>query len=249
MRRMPRVALATWRRTALVSVLLFLSLCWILADSVLSLTDRTQSTVIEIPDLCGMQESEIERHPHLVLYTEYRYDDTAARGTVIAQSPRAGTKRKLSHVGATVELRLTVSLGKETHPLPALAGTDAREAESLLRARGMHVEIRRVRSDRHAGRVLSQSPQAGSLLSSGQTVTLWVGVGSPAETVAVPRLVGLSRAQALLELAAAGLPLGELREAEATEDAVGTVVAQSHPPGTVVLSGTKISITVGKEEE
>jgi len=244
-----RIALATWRRAALVSTLLFFSLCWILVDSLLSLTAKEHWTEIAIPDLCGMQESEIERHPHLSLRTEYRYDDTAARGTVIAQSPRAGTKRRLYDGQSTVELRLTVSLGKLSRELPDTEGQDAREAEAALRALGLAVEIRTVPRRTHAGRVLSQSPQAGTALTEGETVTLWVGVGEAPKVSVVPTLIGLTRAQALLELASSGLSLGELREADGVAGESETVVAQSHPSGTSVLAGTKISITMGRVEE
>ncbi len=243
------IALSTWRRAALISILLFLSLLWILFDSVLSLTARDEGTVIEIPEFCGMQENEIERDPRVVFRTEYRYDDTVARGVVISQSPRAGTRKKLRDGNATVEVRLCVSLGRERHTLPVLTGTDAREAEATLRTRGMLVEIRHVRNDAHAGEVLFTEPRAGETVEAGERVTLFVGIGVPPRTVEVPDLHGLSRAQALLELAAAGLSLGGIEETYVTEETSGTVVKQSHPRGTVVLAGTKITITVAGEGE
>lgn len=241
-----RIALATWRRAALVSSLLFFSICWILADSLLSLTVGKNWIEIDVPDLCGMQESEIERHPYLSFRTEYRYDDTAARGTVISQSPRGGTVRRLFDEQSTVEIRLTVSLGRLTRTLPDVTGGDAREAEATLRALGLDVQIRTLQSEVQAGRVLSQSPVEGTALTEGETVTLWVGVGKAPKICVVPTLTGLSRSQALLELAAAGLTLGEIKETDADCD---TVVSQSHPAGTHVLAGTKISMTIGRVEE
>ena len=177
MRKTPRVALSTWRRAALVSVLLFLSTCWILLDSVLFLTEG-EGTLVEIPSFCGREECGIERVPHLIFRTEYRYDDNVACGVVISQEPRAG-----------------------------------------------------------------------EVLPVGETVVLWVGVKAPTRTVRVPSLLGQSRAEASLSLAAAGLSLGEIAETEDTEVEAGTVVSQSHLPDTTVLAGTKISITVAKESE
>lgn len=249
MEKQSRIPLATWRRAALISILLFFSLFWILIDSVLSVSGSAEGTVLEIPLFCGMQESEIARHPRMVFRTEYRYDDTAARGTVLSQSPRAGTKKKLYDGEATVEVRLWVSLGKQTHTLPSFFGTDAREAEATLRAIGVCADIRSIKDDAMAGKVLRQSPLAGTSVAKGDTVTLWVGAPTPTRTAEVPNLCGLSRAQALIELAAAGLSLGEISETEGTEDTAGTVVKQSHLPGTTVLAGTKITITVAREEE
>lgn len=248
--RNPKRSLRFWRRAAIVSVLLFLSTCWILIDTLLAITEEESGRVIEIPQLCGMHEDEISPLDGISLRTSYRYDEEAARGVVIAQSPRAGSLKRLRSEEDRIELLLTVSLGRESYELPHFWGQDAREAEAWLRAHGLFAEIQLLFDDARAGLVLSQSPLSGARVERGACVTLWVGAAQRTDSVRVPNLIGTSRAEALLLLAAQGLRVGEIYEAEADAEA-GTVVAQSRLQGTLVPAGTKVSITVAeaKEEE
>ncbi len=106
-------SLLVWRITALLSALLFLSLCWILADTLFSFTDTEESYAVVVPSLCGMQEAEIRVEKDFLFETEYRYDSEIPRGVVISQSPRAGSRQKLSPRRPVCRVTLVVSLGEE----------------------------------------------------------------------------------------------------------------------------------------
>ncbi len=112
-KRKTQPSLFVWKMTALLSFLLFLSIFWILADSLFSITARDESVVIVVPDFCARAEDSIGPVEHITFRSEYRYDSKVPRGVVIAQSPRAGGKQKISSRYPVCEVTLFVSLGKE----------------------------------------------------------------------------------------------------------------------------------------
>jgi len=93
------------------------------------------------------------------------------------------------------------------------------------------------------GQVISQSPAPGTELTKGRTITLTVSKGR--EGIAVPKLTGLSRADAESQLKDLGL-VPKTTEQESSNDP-GTVLAQDPPAGTTVDKGATVSLTVAKE--
>ena len=110
-KRKEQPSLFVWKMTALIACVLFLSTLWILADSLLSLTTREESYVIVIPNFCREAEDRIDAPDGIAFRSEYRYDSEVPRGIVIAQSPRAGARQKISSGRPVCEVTLFVSLG------------------------------------------------------------------------------------------------------------------------------------------
>lgn len=205
---------------------------------------------VEIPDYRGLREEDLSFADWLRVTTEYRYDANAPAGTVVAQTPSAGSMRKLSAKHPTCALSLVVSLGEELATLPDVVGIDEREATARLRALGFSVYVRQVSGAHPTGEVLDMTPSPGTNLPLGKSVTLTVSKGVPAVTVTVPDLRGLSRADALMRLWTAQLAVESVVEIP-SQEAAGTVLRQSHVAGTTVSAGTKITIYVssGMEDE
>ena len=112
--RKKQPSLFVWQITALLSLTLFLSILWILADSLFLITENVGSVEVVIPDFCGQKEDSIGCvDEYIVLQSEYRYDREVPRGVVITQSPRAGKKQKVSSRRPVCEVTLFVSLGAE----------------------------------------------------------------------------------------------------------------------------------------
>ncbi len=199
----------------------------------------------EIPDLLGRAADAIPADEHVEYEKVYRYDTSAEAGTVIAQAPPAGSRRKLTPQAPTCTVRLTVSLGAESVTIPDLCGTDAREAAAKLRELGLSVREERRESSYPEGCVLVTEPRADTRVNKGEAVTLTVSAGVPTESVTVPDLCGLSKSDALIRLWLAKLSLGEVYETDSEEPA-GQVVRQSHRAGTVVVAGTKLDLTVSR---
>ncbi len=100
--------------------------------------------------------------------------------------------------------------GTESHSVPDLAGA---EEDELLRIESefdwIINRLERRQDGTVAGQVLSQEPQPGTGLESGETITVWVSLGP--ELVAIPSsLVGLAAEDAAVSLSAVGLSVGEI---------------------------------------
>lgn len=235
-----------WRRTALVAVLLTAVLLWIALDVWLGFTERDGCTVA-IPDCMGRAVSALTPDACFDVTVEYRYDEQAPKGVVIAQSPAAGVQRKLSPNAPTCALKLTVSLGRERIVLSDEVGADVREAVARLRERGLRVKTVTVTGSAPEGQVLDMQPAAGTALFRGDAVTLTVSAGTPVQTVKVPDLTGISRSDALVQIWLSQLSVGDVVEMFA-DAPVGTVVRQSHLAGTVVRAGTRITLYISMQE-
>ncbi len=226
----------------LFAILLALTVSWTVADGLFGFTDRPSETVL-LPDVVGRREDAIDLPDTVELLVEYRYDAEHPAGEILAQEPPGGSRRKLAD-GKRYPLRLVVSLGAEEKTVPELAGSDAASAAAELRREGFAVEEVPI-SGENAGRVIKTEPPAGSLCPSGSRVRLFVGVASPAESVAVPDLIGLDRETALLRLYLAGLRADTVTEETSDSAPPNTVIRQSPAPGSLLPLGGSVRIVVG----
>ena len=235
----------TWRRSALVALVLLLAVGWITID-ILFQPRKKEPTTVEIPNFCGQNVNGIQADEWIDLDIEYRYDENTPAGVVFSQTPTGGSRRRLND--GTCQVTIAVSMGRESIRLPQIAGRDVYEVATELRNLGLVVNTVMQSSPREVGRVLASEPRAGESVPRGTTVTLTVSQGEKQKTVHVPQLCGLSRADALIRLWLCQLGVGEVIEV-ASDAPAGTVFRQSHTEGTVVLPGTKITIYVSKENE
>ena len=77
------------------------------------------------------------------------------------------------------------------------------------------------------------------------TVTLSVGTG-PA-SVTVPRVIGLSLAEATTELTNAGLKSAPPTQTEGEADQIGKVISSDPEPGTKVDGASTVNIAIGSQ--
>ncbi len=103
-----------------------------------------------------------------------QYSATVPSGTVMAQTPAAGTS-----VLPSTAVNLTVSLGVQPSVMPDVLGQPQAQAESALTAAGLVPgTVMQDHSDSAAaGTVLSQSPSPGAELPSGTVVSIVVSLG------------------------------------------------------------------------
>ncbi len=235
------------KKLLLFSALTLLCVTFVTADGLFGFT-KGSGKIVSIPNFCGLSEEAVDPPDWLDLQSEYRHDANTKRGTVIAQSPPAGTEQKVSE-SRRCEVTLVVSLGAETATVPPLSGMDAREAASKLRALGFSVKEETVTEGRR-GTVQRTEPESGTTLPTGSSVTLYVFGGADAETVHVPDLSGLTLMQASFELYLAGLKTGEIcMEGETDPAKTAVVIRQSPTAGSYVANGTAVGITLTVKEE
>lgn len=121
-------------------------------------------------------------------------------------------------------------------PLPDLVGLSEEEVAPRLADQGLRLrrtpEANRYDEEVPEGRVLQQSPVAGSLAKRGSTVEVTISLGP--ELLEVPDVRGQILQAAQVALAAAGMALGRTASVYSIEALPGTVVDQDPLPGTRV---------------
>ena len=111
--------------------------------------------------------------------TQYEKNDSVAEGNVIRQNVAAGTMLESGS-----EITLTVSSGRPTTAVANVVGKTKAEAKSALEAQGFKVTFTEENSDTVAsGKVIRQSPAAGSNQYSGTTIAVVVSKGPVTMTV------------------------------------------------------------------
>ena len=158
------------------------------------------------------------------------------RNTVIGQDPQGGTS---AAEGSRVTIN--VSDGPSISDVPDVVGDGRNEARKELVAAGFEVNERPVASESvRLNRVVSQSPDGGSLAERGRVVTIEVSSGP--ERLAVPDVTGKSEDEARAALAAFRVVVQEREDAQADP---GTVLAQNPAKGSLPRGGTvTLSIAV-----
>jgi serine/threonine-protein kinase len=127
--------------------------------------------------------------------------------------------------------------------MPLVQGSVERLARQKIEAAGLHASvIRHWNNSYDETRVYAQDPQAGSRLSKGSTVKIFVSTG--ARKVAVPSVVGKQATDAVAALTQLGLKadIHNVNSGEATN----TVTGQDPKPGTRLVVGDKVRINVSQ---
>jgi serine/threonine-protein kinase len=108
---------------------------------------------------------------------------------------------------------------------------------------GLTVKILEEASDKAAGIVARQFPEAGQQVTEGSTVTLYVSDGSQIPKAEVPDVVGMFKGPAGIALGTAGFKVRVVEQpAEGYEP--GTVIDQEPPAGTMLQTGSTVTIVV-----
>jgi serine/threonine-protein kinase len=144
--------------------------------------------------------------------------------------------------GIAAAFFLTRDTGPTTR-VPDVVGRQVAVAVRDLGERGYTADVEaRASSDGVPGKVVSQAPEAGTKLDRGEQVTILVTRGPGRSQV--PRVVGLSAAQALVRLQAAGLKGRTVKVASRRPK--DQVLGQSPGPGSELKKGSVVVLTTSK---
>jgi serine/threonine-protein kinase len=196
-----------------------------------------------VPATAGLTRAEAEaklEEAGFAVAVDNASSTSVEEGAVIHSEPSAGTTA--TH-GSTITI--VVSSGPKLAKVPVLVGTQRSVAVQRARGRGLVPSIGEEESSAPAGEVISQSPDAGTEIEPGATVTIVVSSGEAKATV--PNVIGKLRREAVEAMRAAGLgPFVEEKETEVPSQ-VGRVTDQFPPPGKEVDEGTEVTLVVGKQ--
>ena len=152
--------------------------------------------LVEVPYLVGTMYSDdlVDKYSDFKFrYQPQQYDDTYQKGQIMLQEPEGGSK-----VTKGTEIVITVSLGEEpvVKIMEDLREVGEEEAKAFLTGQGFDSLVRyEASSDTAKGKVIRTEPVAGTQLTEGQTISLWISTGP--ETVEMPNVVGMARDQAM----------------------------------------------------
>ncbi len=159
---------------------------------------------VSLPNLVGMDIDDAYRELRELDLEVASYPENlpgAAVNSVTSQSPAPGI---------VVRKGRSVSIGVHTPPedirVPNLVGVLQEQALSMLADVNLVAgEINYVYSEQEEGRVIGQSPEAGTMLSTGSSVSVVVSRGAEARDVVLPNLRGMGLDEARDRLRALGV--------------------------------------------
>ncbi|MBR5337460.1 MAG: Stk1 family PASTA domain-containing Ser/Thr kinase [Lachnospiraceae bacterium] len=174
--------------------------------------------------------------------TKEEETDKYPKGYVISQSIQKGQT-----VAKNTTIEVAVSSGAASIVVPSVLGLEEQAAVNRL----SDYKLRAVRDYKYddnveAGQVISQSPEEDEKAKEGDTVNLIISRGREDRMVTVPDLRGKSQASAKTLLESKGLKLGEVTNVYSETYKRGEVCEQSEAPGTSIMSGSVINISVSE---
>ena len=124
---------------------------------------------------------------------------------------------------------------------PDLTGLDEATAQRMVSNANLTLELEYAYSEATEGYIFDQNPKANAEVSRGSTVTAMISKGTG--LLLVPRLAGMTQADAESVLTAQGLSLGYV-EIVPSEKLRGVVLSQNPEAGANAEPGAAISLTV-----
>ena len=208
---------------------------------------QEESGMLEVPDVKGLTFEEAQAELYEKGLGIKNAGSSASEqyeaGQIISQTPDALTKEE-EHT--TIEV--IVSSGKGEVSVPSVTGMDETTAYNTLSNAGFTpVKDYAYNGDVAQGNVIEQSPAAGSLGKSGDSVKIVISRGTEQEgaaTVAVPSVLGLTEDAARAAIQNAGLTVGNITSGNSDTVASGQIISQSPAADAAVDPNTAVDFVV-----
>ncbi len=211
--------------------------------------DAGQPKQFDLEDLTGLTVEEAraayEGKNITIEVAEEVFDAEVEEGKIISQEPPFEEGAKIEENST---IKLTVSKGIETVTMQKVVGMTFEEAERLLRDE-LKLEVEKVEETSKTVEedyVIRQEPEEGEELKTGDTVKVYVSIGTGIKEISVPYVIGDTEADAKTKLKDLEVTVVYEEDMTRTE---GKVLKQSIEAGETVEEGTKITITVNRIED
>lgn len=216
-------------------------------NSVPGITADKGTAKVAVPNVVGMTKEEaikaLAKRDLGYRIVDTKPSDKYESGEIMEQKTKANTK-----VAKNTTIELVESVGKEAKKVavPDVAGKSEDDAQKILEDAKLVVENEAKYDDTvEAGKVISTDPAAGTEVTEGSKVKMYVSKGK--ERVEVPNLVGKTYDEAVAALSALGLNANPAEEY--SDKASGTVLSQTQSAGKKVEKGSTIDFVVSKGKE
>ncbi len=199
----------------------------------------------KVPNVVGMAQadakSSIEKAGFSVGTVSQENSSKVATGNVISQTPKGSTWARNG-----TRINLVISSGEAAPArvsIPNLSGMSETEAQAALASanltpkRGEDTHSSTVKE----GMVCEQSPEAGTEVTAGSTVTYSLSLGP--DTVVVPSVTNMSQSDAVETLNGVGIEASATTEYD-SNISEGYVIRQTPTAGTKIEVGSTVTIVV-----
>jgi serine/threonine-protein kinase len=174
------------------------------------------------------------------------YDLGTPPGYVISQDPLPGVRIKANRI-----IYVVVSQGTPSVFIPNLSSLTLRRAELQLAQAGLTLgKIGHTHMDETtAGSVIAQSPPPGRFVPRSSSIDLLLSDGSRPLIYLLPDMTGFPMETVLSRIRDWNMRSGRIMEVVDEHVPQGTVVALTPPPGSAVIEGQSIHLTVTRMAE
>lgn len=202
---------------------------------------------IETPSVVGKSLSEArkicDKYGITVIIEDETIDDSKPEYTVIYQSPSPNGKIDVGGI-----INVIISVKSQQFKLGDYIGQDYRAVQEKLEKANLQISIIFEESEKEEDVIIDQTPDSGTLLDSGDRVTLYVSGGKGdvdrmEGLMEVPLVEGKTYAEAKKSLESSGLKISSVAGTLNPRDG-DLVIGQSITAGSHVKDGTSISLTV-----
>ena len=195
---------------------------------------------VAMPYVVGMTQAHATgslRAKGFAVHTAGGYSDAYAPGVVMAQRPVPGSSLKKGQ-----RIRLVVSRGLLHPAVVSVVGETSAAAAAALSAQSfVPTQLSQHSTSVPKGKVIRQSPVAGTATLRGSAVSYWVSSGPP--KVPVPYVVGVSEGNATDALKTAGFAV-QVKNTFGLGAFPGNVTKQAPAAGALLARGAKVTIWV-----
>lgn len=203
--------------------------------------DKQKAEMVNVPNVIGDTLEDAKTALEMVdlkYDIEYVPSEGTAENIVISTIPTANAE-----VEEGTEVLLTVCMNGEGVEVPSVLNYSEAEATALLEKEGFVVEkIEEHHDEIVKGNVISQTPEAGSVMSREGTVTIIISSGKLKTDVSMPNLIGMSEEDAKQALTDLGLVCKSVSEEYSDTVESGKVCYQSYTEGSSIDEGTEIDL-------
>ena len=199
---------------------------------------------VSMPNLVGRSVSDASsalRSRGLILRVADRVYSEQPINTVVRQTPTPGMLMKVSQ-----QAHVVLSLGERALEIPSLEGDSLRVSRIELLRESLQVgEVSSIAlPDVPADTVVLQSPKPGAGAATPR-VDVLVSLGPREGAYVMPHLLGMSLADAVRRLDAAGIKR-KLNTVSAPQWPHGAVIDQSPTPGSCLPAATIVELTIAE---
>ncbi len=205
-----------------------------------------------VPDLSNLTIEEAQKLAQRNGYSisdeiEYSFSDTVAENTVISQFPEAGDEAPKHE-----DIKIVISLGATGGSIKVPDFVNAKVDDAIKEISDLSLVYNIVydsSDDKEIGTVIRQTPLAGTHINAGDVVTIHISSGASlgdvnATEVKTPAVQMQTLDAAKAMITANGLSVGTISYMESDAVAEGKVIKQKPDAGTMVKSGTLVSLVV-----